>query len=558
MSAVSAVVALLPFVFIWKVLSLALAGCYGSIAHYGWLAVWAALASIAVYITALMCSHVAAFRIAANLRRATLKHILTLPTGTLTAIGTGRTRKTIIEASSATETYLAHQLPDKAAAITTPFALMVLLVWFDWRLGLLSLVPVALAFIIMSMMTGRHMEQKMKEYTDALDTMSNEAVEYVRGVPVVKTFGQTVFSFKRFRESIERYCFWTISYTKELRLPMVAYTTAINATFAMLIGATLWMAQDGAPSAEYTTNLLYYVIITPVITVTLTRIMFLSENEMVVADAVKRIEAILALQPLPEAKEPRLPDSYGIEIENVRFSYDKNEAYAINDISLSIKQGEHILLVGESGGGKSTLARLTARMWDVDEGSIRIGGIDVRDISHKDLASIVSFVFQDSQLLKTSIADNVRMGRPQASRSEIEEALHRAQCDDIIAKLPNGIDTQIGSRGIYLSGGETQRLCLARQLLKNSPIVILDEATAFADPDNEQRIRTALTEITRDKTVITIAHRLESAPTADRIYMLGNGRIIEAGTHNELLTLGTQYASLWKEYNRAANWSIER
>lgn len=556
LSAVSALVALLPFVFIWHVLRLAIIGNYGGIARYGWLAVIAAVAAIAVYIVALMCSHVAAFRIAANIRRTMLRHILTLPTGTLSMIGTGRTRKTVIEASAATETYLAHQLPDRAGALATPVGLLALLVWFDWRLGLLSLVPVALAFMFMQMMMGKRMEQDMKKYNDALETMSNEAVEYVRGVPVVKTFGQTVFSFRRFRESIERYCFWTISYTKQCRKPMIAYTTAINATFAMLVAATLWFTHNGEVSAEYTTNLLYYVIITPVITIILSRIMFLSENEMAVRDAVKRINGILALKPLPEAYEPTKPAQFGIEIKDAVFSYDKNGINAIDGISLNIRQGEHVLLVGESGGGKSTLAGLIARMWDVDKGSITISGVDVRNIAHKDLANTVSVVFQDSHLLKATILENVRMGRPMASREEVLEALHRAQCDDILQKLPNGIDTLIGSRGIYLSGGETQRLCLARQLLKDSPIVILDEATAFADPDNEQRIRQALAEVTRGKTVVTIAHRLDNAPNADRICLLEKGQIVETGTHNELLTLGARYASLWKEYSRAANYKL--
>lgn len=556
LSAVSALVALLPFVFIWEILCRALMGDYGEIVHYGWLAVGAAVASMAVYIIALMCSHIAAFRIAANLRRAALRHILTLPTGMLGMIGTGRTRKTIIEASAATETYLAHQLPDKAGALATPVGLLLLLVWFDWQLGLLSLVPVLLAFVIMSMMTGKGMERKMKEYNDALEAMSNEAVEYVRGISVLKTFGQTVFSFRRFCDSIERYCFWVIGYTKELRLPMVAYTTMINATFAMLIGAALWIAKDGAPTTEFTANLLYYIIVTPALTVTLLRIMYLSENRMVVSDAVERINATLALKPLPEATVPEMPTSYDIEIKSVTFSYGNDGMDALQDVSLRVGQGEHILLVGESGGGKSTLAGLVARMWDVGKGSITIGGIDVKNIAHRDMADIVSFVFQDSHLLKTTILENARMGRPLATQEEVIEALHQAQCDDITEKLPDGIDTVIGSCGVYLSGGETQRVCLARQILKDSPIVILDEATALADPDNEQRIRKALVEVTKGKTVITIAHRLESAPNADKICLLEKGRIVEIGPHCELLAKGTAYASLWNEYGRAANYKL--
>jgi len=556
LSALSALVALLPFVFIWEMLRCAMEADYGPMAHLGWMAVAAAVASIAIYIAALMCSHISAFRIAANIRRATLRHILSLPSGSLGMVGTGRTRKTVMEASAATETYLAHQLPDMAGAIATPIGLLLLLVWFDWRLGLLSLVPVALGFVIMSMMTGKDMERKMRQYNDALEDMSNEAVEYVRGIPVVKSFGQTVFSFRRFRESIERYCFWVIGYTKSLRLPMVAYTTAINATFAVLIGAALWVARDGVPSAEFTINLLYYIIITPSMTVALARMMFLSENRLVVQDALGRIDAIFAMKPLPETDAPRLPSNYDIEVKDVTFSYDKDEVDALKDVSLRIREGEHVSLVGESGSGKSTLAALVARMWDVDAGSISIGGVDVMDISRRDLARNISFVFQDSRLLAASIAENVRMGKLSATRREVEDALRRAQCDDIIAKLPDGMDTVVGSKGVYLSGGEAQRIAIARQILKGSPIVILDEATAFADPDNEQRIRAALAEVTKGKTVITIAHRLEGMPSADRVYLLSEGIVVEAGTHDELLRRGGAYAALWREYNRAANYKL--
>ncbi len=557
LSVISAWIALVPFYYIWKIIKevLAVAPDYGQAEHlsgYGWSAVSFALLSMLIYICALMCSHIAAFRVQANMRTEMMHHIVTLPLGFMDGEGSGKIRKIVNECSAATETYLAHQLPDQAGAYATPVGLLVLLLVFDWRLGLLSLVPVVLAFLIMGSMTGKKMEQKMKEYQNALEEMSSEAVEYVRGIPVVKTFGQSVFSFKRFRTSIEKYEKWTISYTEDLRMPMVAYTTIINAVFSILIAAAFFFTTSNA----FLLNLLFYIIITPIITVTLNKIMFASENKMIVAYALARVDSIMDRKPLQETDKAAVPEDNSITFEQVSFRYEDAAKDALHQICLEIGEGEHVAVVGPSGGGKTTLASLIARFFDVTEGAVKIGGVDVRDIPSKELMERVSFVFQDSKLLKMSIFENVRMGKKDASREEVMEALKNAQCEDIIEKLPNGIDTVIGTKGTYVSGGEAQRLSIARAMLKNAPILILDEATAFADPDNETKVQEAFSRLSQGKTVIMIAHRLSSVTNADRIFVLKDGEIAETGTHEELEKANDLYAHMWEEYNKSVCWKV--
>ena len=559
-SVISALLALVPFIYIWKIIKevLDVAPNYENattFTHNGIMAVVFAVGAMLVYIGALMCSHIAAFRVQANIRKDAMHHIATLPLGFMDGIGSGKMRKTVNEASAATETYLAHQLPDSAGAMATPIGLIALLLFFDWRLGLLSLVPVVLAFLIMSSMTGSKMKKKMEEYQNALDNMSNEAVEYVRGIPVVKTFGQSVFSFKKFKGSIDEYEKWVISYTKDMMLPMMGYTTIINAVFAVLIAAAMIFTSSGVTTSFFV-DLLFYVIITPVITVTLTKIMFSSENKMIVADAMKRIESVLDMKPLEETKTPKHPKDNSIKLSGVEFRYAEAEENAIDGVDLTVAPGEHIALVGPSGGGKTTLASLIARFWDTTEGQILIGGEDVRDIPKKELSETVSFVFQDAKLLKMSVLDNVRLSKPNATKEEVLKALHDAQCDDIAEKLPNGVDTVIGANGVYLSGGEQQRISIARVMLKNSPILILDEATAFADPDNETKVQEAFSAMSKGKTVIMIAHRLSTVTNADRIYVLENGKVAESGTHDTLTKSDGLYAKMWNEYNRSANWKV--
>lgn len=560
-SVVSAWIALVPFYYIWKVIKevLEVAPHYenaGNIADYGWHAVGFAILSMALYICGLMCSHLSAFHVQANIRSQLMYHIMTLPMGFMDSDGSGKFRKIVNESSEATETYLAHQLPDQAGAIATPVGLLVLLLMFDWRLGLLSLIPVAAAFLIMGSMTGQRMKDKMTEYQNALEEMSSEAVEYVRGIPVVKTFGQTVFSFKRFQYSIEKYEKWTIAYTKELRLPMTFYTMIINAAFAVLIAVTFYVVSRGGENDTFLLNLLFYIIITPIITVTLNKIMYASENQMIVEDALKRIDGILEKKPLAEAAEKAAPKDMSITFDHVSFRYEDAAKNALHNINLEIREGEHVAFVGPSGGGKSTLASLIARFFDTTEGQIKIGGVNVRDIPSEQLMNMVSFVFQNSKLLKMSIYDNVRMGRKDATREEVMEALKNAQCEDIIGKLPDGIDTVIGAKGTYVSGGEAQRLSIARAMLKNAPVLILDEATAFADPDNEAKVQQAFSKLSEGKTVIMIAHRLSSVVDADRICVLKDGEIVESGTHKELTEMTGLYAHMWNEYNKSVRWKV--
>lgn len=560
-SVVSAWIALVPFYYIWKVIKevLEVAPHYenaGNIADYGWHAVGFAILSMALYICGLMCSHLSAFHVQANIRSQLMHHIMTLPMGFMDSDGSGKFRKIVNESSEATETYLAHQLPDQAGAIATPVGLLVLLLMFDWRLGLLSLIPVAAAFLIMGSMTGQRMKDKMTEYQNALEEMSSEAVEYVRGIPVVKTFGQTVFSFKRFQYSIEKYEKWTIAYTKELRLPMTFYTMIINAAFAVLIAVTFYVVSRGGENDTFLLNLLFYIIITPIITVTLNKIMYASENQMIVEDALKRIDGILEKKPLAEAAEKAAPKDMSITFDHVSFRYEDAAKNALHNINLEIREGEHVAFVGPSGGGKSTLASLIARFFDTTEGQIKIGGVNVRDIPSEQLMNMVSFVFQDSKLLKMSIYDNVRMGRKDATREEVMEALKNAQCEDIIEKLPDSIDTVIGAKGTYVSGGEAQRLSIARAMLKNAPILILDEATAFADPDNEAKVQQAFSKLSTGKTVIMIAHRLSSVVDADRICVLKDGEIVESGTHKELSEAQKLYAHMGDAYNKSVRWKV--
>ena len=560
LSAVSALLALAPFVCIWRIIQEVLAvqpqfEKAVDLAHNGWLAVGLAVGSMLVYIAALMCSHIAAFRVQANIRSTAMHHIVTLPMGFMDSIGSGKLRKIVDESSAATETYLAHQLPDMCGAYVTPLGLLALLLVFDWRLGLLSLIPVVIAFAIMASLTGKRMQDKMKEYQNALEQMSNEAVEYVRGIPVVKTFGQSVFSFKRFKAAIDNYETWVIAYTKDMRLPMVFYTAAINAVFAVLIAAGLVLSAGGVTD-ELLLNLLFYIIITPIISVTLTKIMFSSENKMIVADAMERIDGVLALKPLPEPAAPRHPKDNSIVLNGVSFRYPGGAENALDGVSLSIRPGEHIALVGPSGGGKTTLASVVARFWDAMEGTVSIGGVDVREIAKAERMETVSFVFQDAKLLKTSIFENVRMAKPTATRDEVEQALRFAQCGDILEGLPQGMDTVIGTDGVYLSGGEQQRIAIARVMLKNAPILILDEATAFADPDNETRVQAAFTALSKGKTVIMIAHRLSTVTDADRIFVVKDGKIDASGKHQELVEQGGLYARLWDEYSRSAAWKV--
>ena len=562
LAAAGALLALVPFGYIWRILRevIEVAPQYENAVHvtqYGWMAVAFAVVAVLTYIAGLMCSHLAAFRIATNLRLAMVKHIATLPLGAIEQFGSGKLRRTISETAGAAETYLAHQLPDQAKAMATIAGLLTLLLAFDWRLGLLSLVPVALAFAVMTSMTGKKMQEQMTQYQNALADMSGEAVEYVRGIPVVKTFGQTVFSFKKFKGTIDNYERWVIAYTKQLRWPMIFYTLAVNSVFVFLIAGAFLFASGGTDGGALL-NLLFYIIITPVISLTLTKLMFMSENGMIVQDALTRIDRVLESPSLSCSNAPKHPKDSSVALDHVTFSYDgvKN---ALEDISLSIGAGQTVAFVGPSGGGKSTLAALIARFFDPQSGKISIGGVNVKDIDKSELMDTVSFVFQNSRLIKGSILDNVRMGKPNATDGEVLAALSAAQCMDIIEKFPDGVHTVIGSQGVYLSGGETQRLAIARAMLKNAPVLILDEATAFADPDNETKVQAAFNVLAKGRTVIMIAHRLSTVVNADRIYVLKEGRLAESGSFAELSgQADSLFGTMWRDYQQSVQWKVAK
>ena len=562
LAAAGALLALVPFGYIWRILRevIEVAPQYENAVHvtqYGWMAVAFAVVAVLTYIAGLMCSHLAAFRIATNLRLAMVKHIATLPLGAIEQFGSGKLRRTISETAGSAENYLAHQLPDQAKAMATIAGLLTLLLAFDWRLGLLSLVPVALAFAVMTSMTGKKMQEQMTQYQNALADMSGEAVEYVRGIPVVKTFGQTVFSFKKFKGTIDNYERWVIAYTKQLRWPMTFYTLAVNSVFVFLIAGAFLFASGGTDGGALL-NLLFYIIITPVISLTLTKLMFMSENGMIVQDAITRIDRVLESPSLSSSNAPKHPKDSSVALDHVTFSYDgvKN---ALEDISLSIGTGQTVAFVGPSGGGKSTLAVLIARFFDPQSGKISIGGVNVKDIDKSELMDTVSFVFQNSRLIKGSILDNVRMGKPNATDGEVLAALSAAQCMDIIEKFPDGVRTVIGSQGVYLSGGETQRLAIARAMLKNAPVLILDEATAFADPDNETKVQAAFNELAKGRTVIMIAHRLSTVVNADRIFVLKEGHLAESGSFTALSgQTDSLFGMMWRDYQQSVQWKVEK
>ncbi|MBR3023283.1 MAG: ABC transporter ATP-binding protein [Oscillospiraceae bacterium] len=556
LAAVSAFMGLVPFYDLWKIIRVAVKGeDLSEISKIAWQAVFITVGALLVYIAALFCTHIAAFRVQANMRSRLMRRIITLPLGVFDEDGTGKIRRTVNESTAATETFIAHNLPDKAVAAATPVGLLILLAAFNWKLGLICLIPAVIGFAFMMSMMGNDMKEKMAEYQNALDTMSSEATEYVRGIPVVKVFGQSVFSFRRFKEAIDGFGKWATDYTLMLRFPMTMFMTSINAVFAFLVAGAYALSKGGV-TPELILDVMYYIIVTPLLTVTLTKIAYSGEQEMIVADALKRMDSILEIAPLEDTSSAEHPKDNSVELVNVGYKYKDAAEYAVKDLNLKIGRGEHIALVGPSGGGKTTTAELIARFFDVTEGKITVGGADIRHIPQDELMRNVSFVFQDSRLLKTSILENVRLSNPDASEEEVMKALETAQCMDIIKKMPDGVHTVIGEKGTYLSGGEGQRIAIARAVLKNAPIIILDEATAFADPDNETKVQAAFSELAKGKTVIMIAHRLSTVVNSDCIYVLKDGSICEQGTHSELMEKNGLYRQMFDEYNRSVNWKV--
>ncbi len=556
LAAVSAVLTLIPYYELWKIIRIAVNGeDPNKIKVYAWTAVGLIIGALFVYIAALLCTHIAAFRVQANMRSSLMHRILTLPLGIFDEDGTGKIRRIVSDSTAATETYIAHTLADKTVAAITPIGLLVLVFAFNWKIGLICMIPAVIGFACMMTMMGKSMQEKMKEYQDALENMSSEATEYVRGVPVVKTFGQTVHSFKRFKSCIDGFGKWATDYTLMLRFPMAAFMTCINAIFAFIVIAAFVVTKNGVDNASIL-NIMYYIIITPLVTIALTKIAYSGEAEMNLIDALKRTEKIMEIAPLPETESGKQPADHGIELKDVTYRYKDATRDAVSKVSMVIGSGEHVALVGPSGSGKTTLAEVMVRFFDVTSGEILIGGVNVKDMSSSSLMKLVSFVFQDSKIIKKSILENVRMAKPDASEEEVLEALKKAQCMDIIEKLPKGIHTVIGEKGTYLSGGEQQRIAIARAVLKDAPILILDEATAFADPDNETKVQAAFEELSKNKTLIMIAHRLSTVMNADRIFVMDDGKCIESGKHEELMSANGLYKHMFDEYTRSIEWKV--
>lgn len=552
----SAVLVLIPYYDLWRIIRIAVNGeDPAQISTYAWQAVILTVASLLLYIAALLCTHIAAFRVQANMRKSLMRRIIKLPLGVFDEDGTGKIRRIVNDSTAATETFIAHQLPDKMVAAVTPIGLLVLIFAFNWKMGLICMIPAAIGFCCMMSMMGKGMQEKMKEYQNALDTMSSEATEYVRGIPVVKTFGQTIHSFKRFKSCIDGFGKWATDYTLMLRFPMIGFMTCINAIFAFIVIAAYGITKDGTTATDIL-NVMYYIIVTPLVTVALTKVAYSGEAEMTLIDALQRVETIMKIEPLENNGVNASPTDHGMELRNVTYRYQNATRDAVKNVSLQIKAGEHVALVGPSGSGKTTIAELMVRFFDVTSGEILIGGVNVKDMAPEKLMEQVSFVFQDSRLIKKSILDNVRMAKPNATEGEVLEALKKAQCMDIIDKLPNGIHTVIGEKGTYLSGGEQQRITIARAVLKNAPILILDEATAFADPDNEAKVQAAFEELSKGKTLIMIAHRLSTVVGADRIYVMDDGQCVENGTHEQLMQENGLYRRLFEEYSRSIEWKV--
>ena len=562
LSALSAVLGLIPYVCVWlaarDVLETwpALTGVSGS-ARWGWTAVWTAVISIALYFAALMSTHIAAFRTARNIRHAAMAHVLKLPLGFFTGSQSGRLRKLIDDNAGLTEDLLAHKLPDLAGTIVTPVAAVLMLFLFDWKMGLLCLLTMVLALLSMCLMMGGKNAGFFHRYQKEIERMSGEAVEYVRGIPVVKMFQQTVYSFKAFYAAIRDYSDLASQYAMSCRVGQTCFLTFINGAFALLIPAALLLASGGDVRAVLV-NFIFYALFAPACGQMINRIMYMSEAVMEADEAVGRLDEILSQKPMENTGVQKRPANAAVSFDHVTFTYPGADRPALSDVSFAVRPGQVTALVGPSGGGKTTAASLIPRFWDADSGAVSIGGVNVREMDTEDLMKQTAFVFQDTRLFKESLLENIRAARPDASREEVLSAAHAAQCDDILEKLPHGLDTVVGARGVYLSGGEQQRIALARAILKDAPIVVLDEATAFADPENEHQIQKAFEALIRNKTVLMIAHRLSTVQDADHIIVLSVGKIAEQGSHESLLAQHGVYAAMWEDYQRSARWKVGR
>ncbi|SCJ46944.1 Lipid A export ATP-binding/permease protein MsbA [Anaerotruncus sp. 2789STDY5834896] len=561
LSGIAAVLSMAPYICIWYVVRGVFAAMpdyrqAGDLVRYGWYALWFALGSAAIYFAALMCTHLAAFRTAKNMRKAAAKHLLDVPLGYLNVSQSGKLRKQIDDNAGMTEQMLAHELPDLVGAVVTPVAAIILLFVFDWRMGLLCFIPLVLAVYLLTRMMGGKNARFFSTYQKAIEDLSAEATEYVRGIPVVKVFQQTVYSFKSFYGAIMRYSKLATDYAMSCGRPMTAFTAVLNGTFLLLIPAGMLLCGAASNGWAVLVDLVFYILFTPLCAMMMTRIMYASQAVMEADEAVRKLGQIMEVEPLPEDIRPQSTTGCDIELKDVTFTYPGAKSPALKNVCFQVPAGKTVALVGPSGGGKSTVASLIPRFWDAGQGKVLIGGVDVRNMAGHDLMDKVAFVFQDTHLFKDSLLENIRAARPDATRQQVLAAAHAAQCDDILSKMPQGLDTVVGTKGVYLSGGEQQRIALARAILKDAPIIVLDEATAFADPENELLIQKAFEKLTAGKTVLMIAHRLSTVQDADNILVLCDGAVAERGTHRELLQQQGLYAAMWRDYQTSARWKV--
>lgn len=560
LSALSALAGMLPYILIWLIVRELLEHgeitSSGNVVTYAWWAAGMAVASIVLYFAALMSSHLAAFRVESNLRKEAMRQIVRMPLGFFDINTSGRIRKIIDDNAGVTHSFLAHQLPDLAATFLVPLVAAILIFVFDWILGLACIVPVIIAMLVMGFMMNAEGRQFMKSYMTSLEEMNTEAVEYVRGIPVVKVFQQTIYSFKNFHRCIMNYNKMVFGYTRMWEKPMSLYTVIINGFVFFLAPLAILLIGYSGNYASVLLNFFLFVLITPVFSQSIMKSMYLNQALGQASEAIGRLENLVAYEYLTVVEHPQPVKEFSIQFEKVSFSYPGANQRAVDDVSFTIPQGNTVALVGASGGGKTTIARLVPRFWEATEGKVLIGGINVREIAPEELMKYISFVFQNTKLFKTSLLENIKYGNPDATMEEVERAVDMAQCREIINKLPLGLNTKIGTEGTYLSGGEQQRIVLARAILKNAPIIVLDEATAFADPENEHLIQQALKELTKGKTVLMIAHRLSSITDADNILVIDKGKIAEQGTHANLLGKQGIYYHMWNEYQQSVRWTI--
>ena len=559
LSGLSAVLNIVPFMLVWYITRDILSDPHSinltSISFYAWLAFGSAIGGIVVYFFALLSSHLAAFRVEIGMQKVGMEKILSMPLGFFDKHSSGKIRKIVNDGAGTTHSFLAHQLPDMAGSVVSPIILIVLIFTVDWRMGLASLVPIALGFITMRLMNAEG-KKFQKLYFDSLEEMSSESVEYIRGIPVVKTFGQSIFSFKRFYNSILKYKEMVHAYTLLWQKPMSFYSTVMQSAVFFLIPMAIFLIGRGENIPLVLADFVFYILVSPIFTMLLMKSMHFQQNTMIAQQAIDRLDSLLDYGSMSYMKNNKNIKNHSLEFKNVVFSYEGSHKPAIDKISFKLNQGETIALVGASGGGKTTIARLAARFWDVDEGEVLVGGINVKDVPKKELMNNISMVFQNTRLFKDSLRENIVFGKENVKEEEINKAVDFSQSREIVENLPEGLDTVIGSKGTYLSGGEQQRIAIARAIVKDAPIVLLDEATAFADPENEHLIQKALKELSRGKTTLMIAHRLTSVQNVDRILVIEKGKIAEEGSHEDLLNRGGLYKAMWEEYQKSVAWKI--